>query len=90
VLVKLGETPFELLKEEQEENTGTIETTMEKQVQLLNESLINLLKRQFKPGATLGGSTSSNGCQICHAKDHLANECPTFAKPKMLELWRST
>jgi len=61
---------------------------MEKQVWMLNESLINLLKRQldlqFKLGATLGGSTSSNGCQICHAKDHLANECPRYAiaKPK--------
>ncbi len=45
VLAKLGETPFELLKEDQEENMGTIETIVEKQVQVLNESLINLLKR---------------------------------------------
>jgi len=59
---------------------------MEKQVQLLNESLINLLKRQLdlqsKPCATLRGSTSCNGCQICHAKDHLANECPRYASAK--------
>lgn len=88
VLVKLGKTPFELLKEQQEENMCIIETTMEKQVQVLNESLINLLKRQLdlrlKPSATLGRSTSFNGCQICHAKDHLANEYPMYAtaKPK--------
>jgi hypothetical protein len=67
---------------------GIIETIVEKQVQVLNESLINLLKKQldlqFKPSATLGGSTSFNGCQICHAKDHLAYECPRYAttKPK--------
>jgi hypothetical protein len=30
VLAKLGETPFELLKEEQEENMGTIKTIVEK------------------------------------------------------------
>ncbi len=45
VLPKLGETPFELLKKEHEENMNVGETTMEKQVQLLNESLINLLRK---------------------------------------------
>lgn len=46
VLAKLSETPFELLKEEQKENMGTIEIVVEKQVQVLNESLINLLRKQ--------------------------------------------
>jgi hypothetical protein len=37
---------YPLNKEEQEENMTVGEKTIEKQVQLLNESLINLLKRQ--------------------------------------------
>jgi cell fate (sporulation/competence/biofilm development) regulator YmcA (YheA/YmcA/DUF963 family) len=46
VLAELGETPFELFKEEQEENMGIVEMAIKKQVQVLNESLINLLRRQ--------------------------------------------
>jgi hypothetical protein len=45
MLAKLGETPFEMLKEEHEKNMMVGKIKMEKQVQLLNESLINLLKR---------------------------------------------
>jgi len=45
VLAKLGETPFEMLKEEHEKNMMVGKIIMEKHVQLLNESLINLLKR---------------------------------------------
>jgi hypothetical protein len=44
-LVELGETPFELLQEEQEENMVVEENAIEKQIQLLNESLINLQGR---------------------------------------------
>ncbi len=78
VLVELGEIPFELLKEEQEENM----------IIVLNESLINLLKRQlniqFRLEALAKGSTSSNGCKICHEKDHMGNDCPRYAtfRPK--------
>ncbi len=42
VLGELGETPFEPLKEEQEE--GVSETMMEKQVATLNNTLINFFK----------------------------------------------
>ncbi len=81
-MVKLGETPFELLKEEKEENMMIRETIIEKKVQLLNDSFIDLLKRQTespnKLEATLKRSTSSNGCQICRAKDHLAIKCPKY------------
>jgi hypothetical protein len=55
---------------------------------MLNESLINLLKRQldlqFRPEALTRGSTSSNGWKICHAKDHMGNDCPRYVtfRPK--------
>jgi hypothetical protein len=45
VLVELGETPFELLKEQHEENMIVGKNASKKQIQLLNESLINLLRR---------------------------------------------
>ncbi len=43
VLGEIGETPFEPLKEEQDE--GVEETLMEKQVTALNDTLVNLIKR---------------------------------------------
>lgn len=81
-MVKLDETPFELLKEEKEESMMIRETIVEKEVQHLNDSLINLLKRQTespnKLKATHKGSTNSNGCQIYRTKDRLAIECPKY------------
>jgi len=63
VLAKLGETPFELLKEK-EENMVVGENVVEKQEQLLNESLINLLRRhiemQTKPKSTHGVAINFN------------------------------
>jgi hypothetical protein len=43
VLGELCETPFEPLKEKQEEHM-TIDTTLDKQVTTLNESFINFFK----------------------------------------------
>jgi hypothetical protein len=45
VLGKLGETFYELLKDEQDELLSTRENIVDKHVQVLNESLVNLLKR---------------------------------------------
>jgi hypothetical protein len=45
VLGELGETPFEPLKEEQEE--GIEETIMEKQVTALNETLLQFLQGDY-------------------------------------------
>ncbi len=42
VLGELGETPYEPFKEEQED--GALETMMEKQVIVLNNTLINFFK----------------------------------------------
>jgi len=45
-LGELGETPYEPFKEEHEESMSIGETIVEKQIQVLNESLISLLKQQ--------------------------------------------
>jgi len=60
VLGELGETPYEPLKEEQEE--GVEETMMEKQVNALNNTLINFLKGNVQGPVTSSSSSMSTGC----------------------------
>ncbi len=60
VLGELGETPFEPLKEEQEE--GIEETMMEKQVIALNNTLVNFFKRNMPNSIASSSSTMSGGC----------------------------
>ncbi len=60
VLGELGETPFEPLKEEQEE--GVAEAIMEKQVTTLNNTLINFLKGNVPNPVASSSSTMFGGC----------------------------
>jgi hypothetical protein len=60
VLDELGETPYEPLKEEHEE--GVTETMMEKQVNALNNTLINFLKGNVPRPVTSSSSSMSARC----------------------------
>jgi predicted aspartyl protease len=80
VLGELRETPFEPLKEEQEE--GDSETLMEKQVTTLNNTLINFFKGNVPNLGASSSSTLFEGCQICKGGDHLATACPRFNEPR--------
>jgi predicted aspartyl protease len=82
VLGELGETPFEPIREEQEE--GTEETVMEKLVAALNNTLINYFKGNVHDLASTSSSNVFGGCQICRARDHKATTCPRLneARPK--------
>jgi predicted component of viral defense system (DUF524 family) len=60
VLGELGETPFKPLKEEQEE--GVSETMMEKQVTVLNNTLINFFKGNVPNPDASSSSTMFRGC----------------------------
>jgi len=80
VLGELGETPYEPLKEEQEE--GVVETMMEKQVNALNNTLINFLKGNVPRPVTSSSSSMSAGCQICKGGDHIATTCPRLNEPR--------
>jgi hypothetical protein len=80
VLGELGETPYEPLKEEQEE--GVAETMMEKQVNALNNTLINFLKGNVPKPVTSSASSMSTGCQICKGGDHIATACPRLDEPR--------
>jgi hypothetical protein len=74
VLGELGETPYEPLREEQEEET--LENMMEKQVTPLNNTLINFFKGNVHNPETSSSSTMFGGCQICKGGEHLATTCP--------------
>jgi hypothetical protein len=80
VLGELGETPFESLKEEQEEEVA--ETIMEKQVAALNNALVNFFKRNVPRPVTSSSSTMFDGCQICKGGDHIATACPRLNEPR--------
>jgi hypothetical protein len=82
VLGELGETPFEPLKEEQEE--GVEETMMEKQVTALNNTLVKFFKRSVPNSIASSSSTMSGGCQLCNGRDHIATACSRLyeARPK--------
>jgi hypothetical protein len=74
VLGELGETPYEPLREEQEEETS--ESNMEKQVTALNNTLINFFKGNSRNTASSSSSTIFGGCQLCKGGDHMATACP--------------
>jgi hypothetical protein len=70
VLGELGETPYEPLKEEQEE--GVVETMMEKQVNALSDTLINFMNGSAPKPIASSSSSMSVVCQICRGGDHTA------------------
>ncbi|CAM6073749.1 unnamed protein product [Sphagnum tenellum] len=82
VLSELGETPYEPLQEEQEEDTS--QSTVEKQVTALNNTLINFFKGNSHDSTSSSSSTAFGGCQLCKGKDHMATACPrqNEARPK--------
>jgi hypothetical protein len=82
VLGELGETSYEPLKEEQEEESS--QTIMEKQVTALNKTLINFFKEAVPNREASSSSTVFGGCQICKGGDHMATTCPRLneARPK--------
>jgi hypothetical protein len=82
VLGELGETPYELLRKEQEEETS--ESNVEKQVSALNNTLINFFKGNSHDPTSSSFSTVFGGCQLCKGGDHMATNYPRLneARPK--------
>jgi hypothetical protein len=82
VLGELGETSYEPLKEEQKEESS--QTIMEKQVAVLNNTLINFFKGVVPNLEASSSSIVFGGCQICKGGDHMATTCPRLneARPK--------
>lgn len=76
---ELGEIPYEPLKEEQDQFMNGRGLVVEKQVQVLNESLISLQRRQvdlqLKVDAPMARFTNFNVRQMCCTQDHVASDC---------------
>ncbi len=88
VLGQLGETPFEPLKEEQEESMHN-DTMLEKHVHAFNESFINFFKGpSFVIGISPLRTINFTMChQICKASDHIVTTYPCIGdlKPKCVK-----
>jgi hypothetical protein len=86
VLGELGETPYEPLREEQEEEAS--ESSVERQVAALNNTLINFFKGSAHDPISPASSNVFRGCQICRGSDHKATTCPRLneAQPKMCQV----
>ncbi len=80
MLGELGETPFEPLKEEQEE--GVTEMSMEHQVANLNNALINFFKGSVPNSIPPLSPNQFNECRICKGRDHVATSCPRQIEPR--------
>jgi len=82
ILGELGETPYESLPEEHEEETS--ESNVEKEVVALNNTLINLFKGNSHDLTSSSSSTVFGACQLCKGGDHMATACPRLneARPK--------
>ncbi len=72
-LVELGEIPFELLKEDQEEGF-IVDAIVEKQVNALNESFINFFRQGISSNNGTGTSRANTISirQLCNFVDHIA------------------
>jgi hypothetical protein len=75
VLGELGETPFEPLKEEQEEEmTGmSMKNPITALINLLQENMSNPIS-SFPPALLIE-------CQVCEGRDHIARTCPRLNTP---------
>jgi len=86
VLGKLGEIPYEPMKEEQEE-TMFGESTTDHQLHVLNDILINFFGKgihgKVGPNSSIFVSTN-NHCRLCRLGEHTTSACLKFVdtRPK--------
>ncbi|CAM6035170.1 unnamed protein product [Sphagnum compactum] len=69
-LGELGETPYDPLREEKDEDV-TGESSTDKQLSVLNETLIHFFKESgSRNGASVSSFGSTSRCKLCQAEDH--------------------
>jgi hypothetical protein len=84
VLGDLGETQYDPLKEEKDEDVIR-ESSTYKQLLVLNETLIHFFRESSsRSGTNVSSSGSASRCQLCQAKDHTAVAYPkhNYMRPK--------
>jgi hypothetical protein len=79
VLGELGETPFEPLKEAQEERMTRI--SMKNPIAALNNALINFLEGSMPNPVSSFAPALFIECQVCERRDHIARTCPRLNAP---------
>ncbi len=84
VLGELGETPYASMKEKQDE-TMFGKSTTDRQLHVLNETLINFFGKgsdgKARPSSTFSVNTN-NGCQLCRSKEHTTSACLKLANTR--------
>jgi len=81
VLGELGETPYESLPEEQEEEAP--KSNVEKQVAALNNTIIYLFKGNSHDPKSSSSSAVFGACQFCQGGDHMATACPRLNEARL-------
>jgi hypothetical protein len=84
VLGEIKETPFEPLKDERDEETSTKESSIERQIHVLNETLMKFFKRFIgKEIIPFGDQGNSSVCRLCNMVGHGASTCSKLSdRPK--------
>ncbi len=76
VFDEIGETPYEPLKDEKNEELIEGETLIDQHIHVLNETLIKIFKGSGgKELVTFGIPSISNVCQLCNMVGHSASMC---------------
>jgi len=71
-----GETPYDPLREEKNED-AIGESSIDKQLSILNETLTHFFtKSGNRSEASASFSRSTSRCQLCKVYDHIAVACP--------------
>ncbi len=75
VLGDLGETPYDPLREEKDED-ATGESSIDKQLLVLNETLIHFFGEfGSRSGVSANSFGSTSKCQLCQTNDHTIVAC---------------
>ncbi len=84
VIGEIGETPFETLKKEKDEETNERENSTKRQIQALNETLIKKIKgfsgKEIIPSRSL---ESSSVCQLYNMVGHGVSTCSKLSEKKL-------
>ncbi len=81
VFGEIGKTPFEPLKDEQEDEINEGETPTKQHIHVLNETLINFFKgSNGKQLVQPIIPNNSNLCQLCNMMGHNASSCLKLSK----------
>jgi hypothetical protein len=75
VLGDLGATPYDPHREEKDED-ATRKSSIDKQLSMLNETLIHFFRESGnRGGASVSSTRSTSRCQLCQVDDHIVVPC---------------